>query len=157
MGFKPLSVRGESYASMDFEEMASQYNQNQNILWGVDGSNSNADTKFWLTEAAKDGILFYRDGRAVAEVEVENEVDKIWEGYENRTSDPFLSDLVIVGYNPLSNGQRFEYFPITLENGDVRANWRNPLTEEQLDQKYKEAAEPRKEEPRNIPREGGQV
>ena len=154
MGFKPLSVRGESYASMDFEEMASQYNQNQNILWGVDGSNSNADTKFWLTEAAKDGILFYRDGRAVAEVEVENEVDKIWEGYENRTSDPFLSDLVIVGYNPLSNGQRFEYFPIVLDD-KIRANWRNPLTEEQLDQKYKEAAEPRKEEPRNIPREGG--
>ena len=163
MGFKPLGTRGESYASMGFEEMAKYYNRNQDILKCLDQSGTRTDTQTWLEEAAKDGILFYRDGRAVAEDDVKSEIEKIWEGYENRTSDPFLSDpflsgpflsdLVIVGYNPFSSGQRFEYYPIVLDD-KIRANQGNPLTEEQLDQKYKEAAEPRKEEPRNIPRGG---
>ena len=143
MGFGPNGSNGKTFAEMSPEEKKAFASQSAEILGTLSLYKDLQTTTAGLKNAATNGLLYHADGKPVAADEVDDELNTIKTGFENKiTTTAFLSDIVFVKYDEQKpENQEFSYYPLSAWGpGEVLAN-DVPLTAEELDQRYKDEAE----------------
>ena len=125
-------VSSKKFEEMTPDEQSQFFNRNETVLRGLEASETEEDMALWLNDAASRGILFRRDGSAVAPNAVGDELAKIDETIDKA---PFLSDLVFANYNPATKTLGFH--PFIVEENKIVVNSEKPLSAAELDQLYK--------------------
>ncbi len=135
-------VSSKKFEEMTPDEQRQFFNRNETVLRGLEASETEEDMALWLNDAANRGILFRRDGSAVAPNAVGDELAKIDETIDKA---PFLSDLIFANYNPATKTLGFH--PFIVEENKIVVNSEKPLSAAELDQLYKDEVNAPKEEP----------
>ena len=125
-------VSSKKFEEMTPDEQRQFFNRNETVLRGLEASETEEDMALWLNDAAGRGILFRRDGSAVAPNAVGDELAKIDETIDKA---PFLSDLIFANYNPATKTLGFH--PFIVEENKIVVNSEKPLSAAELDQLYK--------------------